>query len=168
MPQLIVQNIKNYNQFLSALRFSLSGSEVFESFGEFSTKIPIGSFMSCSAICIFKREGDLLIPVPNRQNGDVSPNLSFSELEDEDSFVSTTYKLDEDGHLIFYIPDKNIFYVTARVNEYVISYHFPAGPNWDWDRFTRFSGEVIDAIMGTKANTKLFEFAEYVLGGMQK
>jgi hypothetical protein len=166
MPQLIIQGIKNYNQFLSALRNSLSGGKIIKDY--YYTNHELGTFLPCSAICIYQRKGHFLFPVPGAQNGDFSPELTFYPLDDEDSFVSTTYNANLDGYLIFYIPDKNLFYLTTKMNEYVVSYHFPAGDGWDTDKFTRFSGEVIDAIMGAQANTQMLEFSKYVLGGMKE
>ncbi|WP_047153357.1 DUF4062 domain-containing protein [Aneurinibacillus tyrosinisolvens] len=163
LGKIEIKSIPDWSRFLASLRNRIIGGEIHEEFGGF-TSVPLGEIKNCSAIAVFKRSGNLLELVSSE--GDTTPD-SFYELGDESSFVSLTYQQDSDNEQLYFRDTKRMFYLTFRVNEYVISYHFPAVSDWNQEKYNDFHEDITNGIINTHANVLIFDFMKLILGGLQ-
>ncbi|CEH28024.1 hypothetical protein AM501_00670 [Aneurinibacillus migulanus] len=164
LEKLSIREIKDLRRFLTILREGFSGGDIAKKFGNFS-KEDIGTFERCSAICIFKRNEDILECIA--LEGDTTEEQRFYSIHSNDSFVSTTYNEGNENGMLFYAEYKNQFYLTFKVNQYVVSYHFPASSEWNSDLFFNFQNQAISGILEAGANSLLCDFVNTVLGGLQ-
>jgi hypothetical protein len=147
----------NLRRVLVLARENLAGATIVEDFK--LTKSKIGDVNRCTAICLFKRENDTLKII--HSEGDTDGDKDF-KLNDESSFVATTYNnYSDEEPVLSYIESKGMFYLTSKVREYVISYHFPEETEWSQMMFEEYNEFIIDGIINSHANA-------LVLGGLQK
>jgi hypothetical protein len=163
MPMLRIAGIKSESRFFTKILQAFSGGKILRNEGGY-VSLPIGEFKSCTAICIFKHNQDTFAPA-FPPVGDVSDAPKLYHISDDWSYVVQTYKNNAGTELVFYSEEKNMFYLTKRVGEYIVSCHFPA-PNWNNEQFKTHHDWVSYGIMSQGANEILFDFLEFVLGGI--
>lgn len=126
----------------------------------------IGSVKACSAVCLFRREGDIL--KVQFYAGDTAGNYDF-DVNDQSSFVSYTYNhLPDDIPQLFYWESKRLFYLTYKLGEYVISYHFPEESVWNQQMYADYTDDIIYGILNAHANGMIMKFMNSIIGGLQK
>ena len=126
----------------------------------------IGSVKACSAICLFHHEGNSL--TVQYYAGDTNGNYDF-EVGDPSSFVSYTYNnLQEGVPGLFYWESRRLFYLTYKLGEYVISYHFPEDTAWSSQLYADYTDDIINGILNTHANGMIIELLNSLIGGLQK
>lgn len=154
----------NLKRILVLLRESLSGATIVDDFH--LTKAVVGKVKRCSAICVFQLMENKLKVICS--DGDTDGDNDF-ELHDSTSFVAITYtRFDNEEPALFYIESKRMFYLTYKVREYVISYHFPVETEWNHQMFEDYNETIIDGIMDAHANSMIFDYINTVLGGLQR
>lgn len=100
--------------------------------------------------------------------GDTDGNNDF-DVSDPTSYVSYTYnKVIDEKPALFYDQSKKMFYLTFKLKEYVISYHFPEASSWNQKMYVDYTEDIIDGIMNAHANGLVFEFVNSIIRGLQK
>jgi hypothetical protein len=154
----------NLKRILVLLRETLSGAVIVNDFH--LTKAVVGKVKRCSAICVFRRSERTLKNICS--DGDTGGDKDF-DLKDSSSFVAITYNnFENEEPALFYIESKRMFYLTYKVGEYVISYHFPVESEWNQQMFEDYNETIIDGIMDAHANSMVFDYINTVLGGLQR
>lgn len=163
LSKITYKEITNWNRFLASLRNQIVGAEISQAFAGY-TQTKIGDIRECCAISVFYREEQYLRI--KAADGDTDGN-EFFQITDEHSFVAITYNLSNGVKpLLFYLESKQMFYLTYKVKEYVVAYHFPVRGDWNQQKFMDFNENIIDGIMNAHANSLLFNFVTTILGGL--
>lgn len=164
MERVQIKGVNGWQRFFTKLRSNIYGGTIYREFGGY-TSSEIGDIKNCSAIVLFKREGNTLNVVDAEGDTDAAKGEFFT-LDDENSFVSITFKQSEERPMVFFNEEKQMFYITFKAGEYVISFHFPSDGSWTQDKFKSFIDEILSGILGTHANSLIFGFMKTLLGGM--
>ncbi|RNB78735.1 DUF4062 domain-containing protein [Brevibacillus nitrificans] len=165
MNKLSIREITDQRGFLSEIRSSLKGGEIKQVLGNYAT-IPQGDFRDCSAVVLFKRSQDSIICEEADGRTSISPGASF-DLSNQDSFVAVTYHLASPDPVLFYKESKQTFYLTLKVGEYIISFHFPADRTWSIQKFKSCESFIYDGIMSVHGNALTIRYVKSVLRGLQ-
>jgi hypothetical protein len=165
MGRVQIKGITDWQRFFTKLRAIIYGGTIYREFGGY-TSSSIGDIRNCSAVVLLKRDGNTLKVIAPEGDTDSKEGDLFY-LDDESSFVSITYKHHEERAMIFFLERKQMFYLTFKAGEYVISFHFPSDGTWSQDKFKSFIDEIVSGILGTHANSLIFDFVKTLLGGMQ-
>lgn len=150
----------NMTPFFHIFMNNLRGGVIRHRYGNLFAE-DIGTFADCSAITVYRRDGDRMSLV--FQSGRTTSEPYFS-LDNEQSFVCITAKRDSQEQL-FFNEIKHMFYLTVKCRERVMTCHFRADSSWDTRRFVTFRDDILYAIMNQ--NPMIFEFARKLIGGMQ-
>ncbi|MBD2870878.1 DUF4062 domain-containing protein [Paenibacillus arenilitoris] len=161
---LRINDFINLPRLLSRLISALRGANITKDFPPLERTI--GKVKTCSAVCLFQREGNILKTVQSA--GDTDGDNDFT-IDDPDSFVAYTYhNVTDEEPALFYLESKRMFYFTFKIGEYVISYHFPEETQWNQQMFTDYTEDIIDGIINSHANTFIFDFMNFTIRGLQK
>ncbi|EFM09660.1 conserved hypothetical protein [Paenibacillus curdlanolyticus YK9] len=162
LDHLSITDFINLPRLLNRVIRALHGAEI--TYGP--VKSAVGRVEKCSAVSLFHQESHILKITGFA--GDTDGNRDF-DVNDPDSFVSYTYlHVGEDTPALFYDQSKRMIYLTFKMKEYVISYHFPEATRWDQQLFATYTQEIIDGIINEHANDMIFQFMNSILGGLQK
>jgi hypothetical protein len=154
----------NLPRLLTRLVGAIRGADVTKNYDPL--KKTIGKIKVCSAVCLFQHAGSILKIVQGA--GDTDGDKDFM-IDDPGSFVSYTYRnVDDEAPALFYLESKRMFYLTYKIGEYVISYHFPEETQWNQQLYLDYTEDIIDGIINSHANTMIFDFINLTIRGLQK
>jgi hypothetical protein len=145
---------------LYTLSIYLKGGDIKHNNSPLDNRV-LAQVSDCNAICLYKRNGDKLQLVG--YCGTITPTEEYA-VGDTDSFVSTTYNLENDDiENVFYNEEKQQIYMTKKMGNLVLSAHFRLSEKWTERRVGSYENQILRAIMNERDS---FDFAIDLIGGM--
>lgn len=141
---------------ISELKQSALGNLIVNDFGYVQRKI--GEIYSCSAVTLYKQDQNQMILMES--SGKIKTR-NFS-MDDDTSFVVLTQKGENDN--IFFREDNKRLYVCLKGKDFVLTFHFPCGEEWNSQLYLDYQGNVESGIMNK--NGELFYTAVSILEGV--
>ena len=148
----------DYETILGAVASRMPGGRIERRYGPYVSET-VGTYGDCIGATLYVRDGDKMRHVAKW--ADVAWNRSF-RLNDKSSYVALTYQMNKD--IVHYTQGKTMFYACFKHGEYVLTLHYPAGPDWDNRKYIAYQESVNDAIMNK--NPYLVFLVKMVVGGL--
>lgn len=155
-----IGQVHDWRTFLTVLREKMKGGEIVVDIGEY-LKISLGVIKDCSAITLYQKDGNLLKFI--EKSGHARGENNY-QLNSDSSFVSTTYN--KNSECLFWREDKNIFYLTTRIRDLVMSFHFPYDSSWNKQKIIDSQRDILNGIMKIQGNALNLKLVKLILGGL--
>lgn len=161
VPHFRIAELHNPLAFLETVMSRLSGGAVEYAYGPYMSEF-IGRYGKCSAATLYALDGDRMVLVAKTGDAIGEPHY---DLQNGDSYVVLTYRMGDQAEQVYFKESRRMFYYSIRSGPYILTVHFPAGPDWDQKRFMLFKESVNDAIMSK--NPLMIAFIKLFLGGIR-
>jgi len=152
-------NGPDYEAILNAIAGKMAGGKIEHRYGPYVSET-IGTYEGCIGATLYALDNGKMRHVA--KCADVTWDRSF-RLDDKSSYVALTYNLNKDS--VHYTQSKAMFYACYKHGKYVMTLHYPAGPDWDNRKYVTYQESVNDAIINK--NPYLVFMVKMVLGGFQ-
>ncbi|WP_167859753.1 DUF4062 domain-containing protein [Paenibacillus cymbidii] len=139
IPFLRVGSESDLPHLLAAFKNSALGNTIVNDFGYVQRKI--GVIGDCSAVTLYKQEQNKMMFIA--ASGEVTAK-SYN-MDDDTSFVVLTQKSGNDN--ISFREDNNSLYVCLKGNDFVVTFHFPCGEEWNSEMYLDYRSHVESGIM---------------------
>jgi hypothetical protein len=148
-----------YESILQAIAHKMSGDTIEQRYGHYLSEA-IGAYKACIGATLYVKDHEKMRFVA--KCADVAWNRSF-RLDDQSSYVALTYNLNKDT--VHYTQAKQMFYCCLKQGDFILTLHFPAGPDWDNRKYMIYQENVNNAIINK--NPYLVFMVKMILGGLQ-
>lgn len=152
--------IDDWRSFLTLLREKMKGGVITLQDGQYLNRT-LGTVKDCSAITIYRREDKSMLFV--EKSGHAGGEKKF-QLDDDSSYISITYRTNSE--CLFWREDKKMFYLTTRVGESVMSFHFPYDNSWKKQHIIDSQNDILNGIMKLQGNALNLKLVKLLLGGL--
>lgn len=141
---------------ISEFKNSALGNIIVNDFGYVQRKI--GEISNCSAVTLYKQDQNKMILIES--SGEVTARNY--NMDDDTSFVVLTQKGAHDN--IFFREDNKRLYFCLKGRDFVLTFHFPCGEEWNSQLYLDYQSNVESGIM--IKNGELFYTAVSILEGV--
>lgn len=161
VPYLTIHGIREIEQWLDLVMSFMHGGIIEKRYGRYMSE-KVGYYGDCCGAALYVFEDNQLKLVAKAGDALGTPYYS---LDDQGSFTVLTWRLTPSEEQIFYKESNAMFYYGIRAGQYVLSFHFPADPCWDYRTFIHHRECVNHAIISK--NPFVIEFIKLVIGGLR-
>ncbi|WP_409344759.1 DUF4062 domain-containing protein [Paenibacillus sp. MBLB4367] len=162
VPVIEWSGFRDADKFLSYLQGRAKGGAIAARYADYTSE-ELGSMKDCSAVTLYLKKNGAMHIVGRTA---AATGKDVIDLADPDSYVAQTHHNPGREPMLFFREDKHMLYFCLAVQDYVVTFHFPADRMWDAQKFWLYNQEAIHAIM--EKNFMLMELVQLLLGGMSR